>query len=137
MEIEQRLRAEGFKVTPQRIAIYNALFEFEKHPTAEMIYRSLHEKYPTISLATVYKTMEIFEKIGVIRILDVGGDSCRYDYDTYLHPHIRCSICGRVDDAEGVDMQAVFDQVHESSNYEVLNTQMIFEGICPECIHKN
>ena len=136
MDIAQKLRSEGFKVTPQRLAIYNALFDFDKHPNAEMIYRNLHTEYPTISLATVYKSMEIFEKIGVVRVLNLGGDSSRYDYEVHLHPHICCSICGRVDDVEGVDMESIFERLHENSNYEVLNTQIVFEGICPDCLQK-
>lgn len=137
MEIAQKLRGEGFKVTPQRLAIYEALYHFDDHPTAEMIYRDLHEKYPTISLATVYKTMEIFEKIGLIRILNVGGDSSRYDYDVHPHPHIRCTVCGQVDDVEGVDMAEIFQNVHHKSQYEVMNTQITFEGICPNCLAKS
>ena len=70
MDIAQKLREEGYKVTPQRIAIYNVLYAENNHPTAEMIYQSLREDHPSMSLATVYKTMEIFERIGLVRVLD-------------------------------------------------------------------
>ena len=59
MDIAQILRSEGFKVTPQRIAIYDALRGHHNHPTAEMIYHSLRPTHPSMSLATVYKTMEL------------------------------------------------------------------------------
>ena len=55
MDIAQKLREEGYKVTPQRIAIYNVLYAENNHPTAEMIYQSLREDHPSMSLATVYK----------------------------------------------------------------------------------
>ena len=74
MDIAQKLREEGYKVTPQRIAIYNVLYAENNHPTAEMIYQSLREDHPSMSLATVYKTMEIFERIGLVRVLDLGDD---------------------------------------------------------------
>ena len=80
MDIAQKLREEGYKVTPQRIAIYNVLYAENNHPTAEMIYQSLREDHPSMSLATVYKTMEIFERIGLVRFLDLGDDCSRYDY---------------------------------------------------------
>ncbi len=67
MDIAQILRSEGFKVTPQRIAIYDALRGHHNHPTAEMIYHSLRPTHPSMSLATVYKTMEIFEKLALLR----------------------------------------------------------------------
>lgn len=134
MQIAQKLRSEGFKVTPQRLAIFQALYDFDKHPNAESIYRNLHPSYPTMSLATVYKTMEIFEKIGLVRILNVGGDSCRYDYDVSPHPHIRCAVCGRIDDLKGIDIEEIHHTVHAMSDYEVLGGQISFEGICPKCL---
>ena len=72
MDIAQILRSQGFKVTPQRIAIYDALRGHHDHPTAEMLYHTLRPERPSMSLATVYKTREIFEKIGLVKILEVG-----------------------------------------------------------------
>ena len=88
MDIAQILRSEGFKVTPQRIAIYDALRGHHNHPTAEMIYHSLRPTHPSMSLATVYKTMEIFEKIGLVKVLEVGDERAHYDWDTTAHAHI-------------------------------------------------
>ena len=59
--------AKGLRVTPQRIAIYDALRGHHNHPTAEMIYHSLRPTHPSMSLATVYKTMEIFEKLALLK----------------------------------------------------------------------
>ena len=79
MDIAQILRSQGFKVTPQRIAIYDALRGHHDHPTAEMLYHTLRPEHPSMSLATVYKTMEIFEKIGLVKILEVGDERAHYD----------------------------------------------------------
>ena len=92
MDIAQILRSQGFKVTPQRIAIYDALRGHHDHPTAEMLYHTLRPEHPSMSLATVYKTMEIFEKIGLVKILEVGdrarslrlGHTSSFPYP--LHP---------------------------------------------------
>ena len=56
------LRSHGFKVTPQRLAVYDALQNTTEHPNAEMLYNMLLPRYPAMSLATVYKTMEIFDQ---------------------------------------------------------------------------
>lgn len=133
MDIAQRLRSEGFKVTPQRLAIYDALLKYDLHPTAECIYRNIHEEYPTISLATVYKTMEIFAKVGLVRILNIGNEPSRYDYDVHPHPHIRCMECGNVEDVVNMDVEEIFHKIQENSNYEVLRAEIAFEGICPRC----
>lgn len=133
MDIAQKLRSEGYKVTPQRIAIYQVLYGQNEHPTAEMIYQSLRRDHPTMSLATVYKTMEIFEKIGLVKVLDTGDDCSRYDWDTHNHPHMRCVVCKRVDDLDGMDMDDTLTKVEHLSQYKVTGQQITFEGICPEC----
>lgn len=133
MDIAQVLRNEGFKVTPQRIAIYDALTAHNIHPTAEMLYQSLRPSHPSMSLATVYKTMEIFEKIGLVKVLDVGDDCARYDWDVHMHPHIRCTVCNKVEDITGMDLQAVTSAVESNSAYTVTGQQITFEGVCPDC----
>jgi len=95
MDIAQILRSQGFKVTPQRIAIYDALRGHHDHPTAEMLYHTLRPEHPSMSLATVYKTMEIFEKIGLVKILEVGDERAHYDWDTEAHYPLRSLQQGR------------------------------------------
>ena len=136
IDIAQILRSEGFKVTPQRIAIYQALTGHHNHPTAELIYQSLRAEHPSMSLATVYKTMEIFEKIGLVKVLDVGDDCARYDWDTQNHSHIRCTVCNKVEDLMGIDSKAISKIVEEGSEYRVTGQQITFEGICPDCLRK-
>lgn len=136
MDIIEKLKSERLKVTPQRIAIYNALYGQNEHPTAEKIYRDLRESHPNMSLATVYKTMEIFERIGIVRVLDLGDDSSRYDWDVHEHPHVRCTICNRVDDLHHINMKSLSDEVARTSEYEVTGQQLAFEGICPKCRRK-
>lgn len=134
MDIAQKLRSEGFKVTPQRLVIYDALHKFENHPNAEMIYQSLKATHPSMSLATIYKTMEIFEKIRVVRVLDVGEDSHRYDYDVDNHAHIRCSCCNRIMDLHGVDIDELYQKAGDLSKFAVTGLSLSFEGLCPECL---
>lgn len=136
MDISQQLRSNGYKVTPQRVAIYKALYNYVKHPSAEMIHSYLHEKYPSISLATVYKTMEIFGKIGLVTIIDVGAGSCLYDCVTTPHPHVYCLECGKVDDILGIDLDELVNKAENISKYEIKQTQIVFQGICDKCLEK-
>ena len=89
-DITALLREKGFKVTPQRLAIYSALSGTKEHPSAEMHFNQLQPHYPTMSLATVYKTIEILRELELVQVLNTGEDSFRYDADTSNHPHIRC-----------------------------------------------
>ncbi len=127
------LRSHGFKVTPQRLAVYDALQHTTEHPNAEMLYNMLLPAYPTMSLATVYKTMEIFDRIGLVQVLNIGEDSYRYDARMENHPHIRCDVCGRVEDIMEFEDKAIMNQVAQLSNYRLSGRQLYFYGECPEC----
>jgi len=135
-EVTALLREKGFKVTPQRLAIYNVLSNTTEHPSAEMIFSKLQEFYPTMSLATVYKTIEILKEIELVQILNVGEESFRYDANTDTHPHVRCLVCNRVDDIYGVDESAYVKEISEKTAYRLSGQQFYFYGICPECQSK-
>lgn len=127
------LREKGFKVTPQRLAIYNVLSSTTEHPSAEVIFNQLQPHYPTMSLATVYKTIEILREIGLVQVLNVGEDSFRYDANTENHPHVRCLVCKRVDDIFDVDASDFMAKVAEKTAYQLTGQQFYFYGICPDC----
>jgi Fur family peroxide stress response transcriptional regulator len=127
------LREKGFKVTPQRLAIYKVLANTKANPSAEMIFNELQPHYPTMSLATVYKTVDILREIGLVQMLNAGEDSFRYDADTSLHPHVRCLRCGRVDDLHQVNTHEFVDKVSEMTDYKLTGQQFYFYGVCPAC----
>ena len=131
-ELTDVLRANGHKVTPQRIAIYEYLSQVTNHPTADTIFKKLHPRYEGLSLGTVYKTLDIFTRLSLIRALNTGEDSFRYDADTSDHQHIQCTCCGRVDDIVlgNLDIQK---KVETESGYQVQGNELYFYGICPGC----
>lgn len=132
-QLSDVLRANGYKVTPQRLAVYEALAAMKTHPNAEMLYGVLQPKYPSMSFATVYKTVEILDKINVIKILNTGEDSMRYDADISIHHHIQCRKCGSVDDLMDVDSSALVKEAEKLSGYDIEGHQFYFFGVCPRC----
>ena len=118
------LREKGFKVTPQRLAVYDALSSTKSHPNAEMLYNMLQPSYPTMSLATVYKTMDIFAELGLIQVL------------TGNHPHIRCTECNRVDDIFDFQDEGLMNGVEAKTGYQLSGRQLYFFGRCPHCQEK-
>lgn len=136
-EVTHILRENGFKVTPQRLAVYEALTRKNSHPNAEMLYKMLQPHYPTMSLATVYKTMDIFAGLGLAQVLNVGEDSYRYDAETDSHPHIRCVTCNRVDDVWDIQDELLLESVQSRTGYRLMGRQLYFFGQCPECQKKS
>ena len=127
------LRSKGFKVTPQRIAIYNALLSTKEHPKAETIYNKLLPLYPTMSLATVYKTLETLSSLNLVQVLNLNEDSFRYDADMSNHHHIRCLKCDRVDDLHNIDAMPFLSEVNEKTSYALQGHQFYFFGTCQDC----
>lgn len=137
MDIIKLLKEKGFKVTPQRIAVYEALSSTKEHPSADILYSKLQPLYPTMSLATVYKSLEVFKELNLVQELNVGEDKFRYDANVRQHPHITCLKCGKVED---VDDEMIFDlleQVKARTGYDLVSQQLYFFGQCPECKKNN
>lgn len=141
--ITRTLREAGFRATPQRIAIYLTLANTRAHPCAEIVYQKLHDEFPSLSLNTVYKTLQTFEELGLVRRLDTGEGMCRYDANTAPHTHFLCKACGRVLDIEyeGVQtMGAIRDYlvgyVRDNAGHMVCDYSLILQGYCNECLEE-
>lgn len=136
-ELTALLRQNGYKVTPQRLAVYEALANTKQHPSAEMLFGTLQPKYPSMSFATVYKTVEILNKLGLIQIINTGEDSFRYDADISEHSHVQCTVCGHVDDVPALNDRSLVVKVEEASGYSIDKHQFYFFGVCEKCRKKH
>lgn len=136
-ELTAILRENGYKVTPQRLAVYETLAATHEHPSAEMLYKTLHPKYPSMSFATVYKTVEILNRLHVIQIINTGEDSFRYDADISDHHHVQCTCCGKVEDLFNVDYSGIMAQAEKESGYKLSGHQFYFYGVCENCHKKH
>ena len=135
-EIAQILREKGLKVTPQRIAVYNMLMNTYEHPNAEMIYKTLEPTNPTMSLATVYKTLDFFKQLGLVQELNVGEPSSRYDAVVQCHPHTVCKVCGKVEDLHMEQLTEVAKKLVPDLDFDVEMEQLILYGTCGTCRKK-
>ena len=135
MNIPELLRENGLKVTPQRMAIYTMLNNTNSHPSAEEIYKTLLPENPTISLATVYKTLDCFKNSGLIQELSVGNGRSNYDADISPHQHIVCKKCNRIYDFQLDGLNSLRADAEEKTGFSVENEQITFYGICPSCLH--
>lgn len=134
LELTAILKEHGLKVTPQRLSIFKMLRNTCVHPSAETIYKALQEEHPTMSLATVYKTVDTFVQHGLIQQLNVGEDSYRYDADTSAHSHIQCTKCKLVLDLPKLaQVDSLREEVQGTTGYALSHEQLYFYGQCPAC----
>jgi Fur family peroxide stress response transcriptional regulator len=132
--LSEKLKSKNLKVTPQRLAIYHDLYNTTRHPSAENIYMALEQDYPTMSLATVYKTLDALKKADLIQELNVGEDSFRYDANTDFHAHMFCRSCKNVFDIFDIEsLDNVRAEIAIKSGFEVEREQIYFFGTCGDC----
>lgn len=131
---EDTCRRESLKLTYQRLAILHALANAKDHPGAEDIYEQVKSKVPPISFDTVYRTLALFERFGVIARVQYPDDRARYDPNTASHPHIICIYCKKIEDFHC----STFDEVkipEEIEQWGLLKSKHLeFRGICRKCL---
>ncbi|MCK4341055.1 MAG: transcriptional repressor [Phycisphaerae bacterium] len=119
--------------TRQRHVVLEELRKLTSHPTATELYEIARRRLPNISLATVYRNLELLTKIGVVRKLEFGGSEARFDGDLDQHYHVRCIYCGRVDDLHGVSAKLGGYTSRSTNGYDIIGYRLEFDGICPAC----
>lgn len=135
---EQMIRAlknSGLRLTPQRQAICRLLAESKDHPSAQMIYEQLHNEDHSLSLATVYNTLEALTEIGAVSVLGIVGsdDAVRYDGDIDPHINLACVRCQRIIDIASPTAQVLENEVARSSGFALIGSRVMYYGLCPDC----
>jgi len=133
----KRLRAQNFRVTPQRLAILTVLAASSGHPTAEMVFEQVRTDFPTTSLATIYKTVSLLKEMGEILELGFADGSNRYDGSKpFPHPHLICTQCKKIIDPDLSSLRDLTREVMEETCFHIVTHRLDFFGICPECRDK-
>jgi Fe2+ or Zn2+ uptake regulation protein len=125
------------RMTHQRELILEELGNCHSHPTADALYERIKKKLPRISLATVYRNLEILSEAGMIRKLEISGRQKRFDKEIEQHDHIFCVQCRRVDDIKFDQSRLVSLEEEQSQGYKISGCRVEFFGVCPKCQAKN
>jgi Fur family ferric uptake transcriptional regulator len=133
--IEHELRKNGYKITPQRRTIINAIIDSHEHLTPAAIHERVHRGHPSVGLVTIYRTIEILAELGLICEMHVGG-SCR----SYLmrrpsehHHHLICSDCGKVIDFTDCDLAGLERRLAAETRFKINGHLLEFLGQCRQC----
>ncbi len=119
--------------TRQRQIILETIKGLKSHPTAAELYQEVRKILPHISISTVYRTLNLLADKGEVRRMETGQGENRYDGDLTPHHHVRCVVCGRVDDAKDLPYDLLKQKYHWINGYRILQQQVDFAGICPRC----
>jgi len=132
--ILDRLRGNGHKLTPQRLAIARILARSKGHPSVEDIYQQLQGDFPTMSLATVYRNVLLIKSLGEVLELGFADGSNRYDGNKpYPHPHVVCVKCKAIIDPDLASLKDMTAEVASETGFTILSHRVDFFGICARC----
>ncbi|MGQ0794352.1 MAG: Fur family transcriptional regulator [Deltaproteobacteria bacterium] len=129
----EQCKGLGIKVTPQRIAIYRELAGTTEHPSAEVVHKKITGYYPNISLTTIYRTLETFERLGLISVVNTLYNAARYDANLEPHHHLVCVNCKKVEDFYDDSLMNLDVKNKTLGNYRVIGYSVLLNGICDDC----
>jgi len=123
-------------LTTQRKVIVEELKKLKTHPTADQFYEVMRRKTPKISIASVYRNLEVLSSTGMIAKLETSGTQNRFDGNTSMHYHLKCSKCsGFVDfNPKGSrNLSKSLDKI-KKLNVNVNDFNIVFSGLCGKCM---
>lgn len=140
-EIKLYLKSKGYKLTAQRECILNIIIENQdKHLTVDEIYKYVYDRNKTIGIATVYRTILLFEELGVISKLIFDDRIIRYELssfdDRHTHHHLICVKCNQIIEVEEDLLDELEKKVEGKYEFRILDHNLKILGICSNCIDK-
>lgn len=137
--LKDKLKETGFKITPQRRAIVEILIQHnDKHLSSEEIYDLVRENCPEIGLATVYRTMQLLDDVGVISKLNLDDGCIRYEIcldknDSHNHHHLICKNCSKIIEVKEDLLDTIENEIQKHYKFDILDHDVKFYGLCEEC----
>ena len=127
------LKQNKLKVTPQRLAICQAVFSSSDHPSAEQIFDTVREEHKNMSFATVYKTLDLLNRIGLVQELSYNGHFSRYDPKSAVHINIVCPKCMSIRDYESEKLKENWEDIISEIQGEIIGQRIDVYKLCKKC----
>jgi Fur family transcriptional regulator, peroxide stress response regulator len=133
-----KVKGRDFRLSPQRLTILSILASSEVHPTVDEIYTEVRKKFPTTSIATVYKTIAMLKELNEVLELGFPDGSNRYDGNKpYPHPHAICLNCKKILDPEISSVDTLSEEMKQKTGFFISSHRLDFFGLCLECQQKS
>ena len=132
-EYASQLRARGFRMTSQRLAILHVLRHAGTHLSPREVYLQAKQDLPTLTEPTVYRTLEFLAKNGLVRAAHTGNGHLRYEMAGNDHHHLVCRSCGDEIEVDHALLEHLYRELESTSGYVRIDSHMTFFGLCPAC----
>ena len=127
------LRARGFRMTPQRLAIMHVLYASPKHLSPAQVYEQVRETVPSVTETTVYRTLEFLSEHGLVRPIHLGSGHQVYEIREHDHHHLVCRKCGGTVEVENSLFESLYAQLEAASGFRLAGNHLSLFGLCPDC----
>ena len=127
------LRARGFRMTSQRLAILHTLRHAGTHLSPGEVYRQAKQDLPRLTEPTVYRTLEFLAQNGLVRQAQTGNGHLRYEIAGDDHHHLVCRQCGDEIQVDHALLERLYQELESTSGYMRIDSHMTFFGVCPSC----
>jgi len=132
--IASKLSELGYRLTPQRIMVLSAIEDSDDHISAEEIYAQIVVKYPNVNISTVYRTLELLKRLGLVTETDLGGGRVRYhSAEKGHHHHLVCQKCGTMIDIDESTLARLQDVLLHRYNFSARLSHVAIFGLCERC----
>ena len=128
-----QLRAQGLRMTPQRMAILHALIHSGGHLSTTQVYDSARKEFPSLTEPTVYRTLEYLAEKKILLAAHVGNGKIVYELAENQHHHLICHKCGGTVEVDHAPLELLYDQLESSTGYKLDSSHVTFFGLCPDC----
>ncbi len=136
-ETEVTLRGLGYRLTPQRLMIVEAVRNSDEHVFADDIYQSVRQRYPHINISTVYRTLELLSEIGLVTVTDLGeGKVCYHWAEKGRHHHLVCQSCGKLLGLDDSVLDSLEETLFNRYGFRAKLSHLAIFGLCKECREK-
>ncbi|WP_234122685.1 Fur family transcriptional regulator [Clostridium hydrogenum] len=136
--IKYSIEKNGCKMTVQRQKVIDVIIENQhKHLNSEEIYAIIKKDYPEMGIATIYRTMQLLEKMNIVVKFDIDEDGIRYELrdieDKHQHPHFICTNCGAVIPLKNTDVMISQNELNIKYGFKITDYSLKLYGICKKC----
>ena len=132
-QISTQIRSRGFRLTPQRLIILQVLQHSGGHLTPAEVYELARENMPSLTETTVYRTLEFLTENGFALSGHTNTSKLVYQVASHEHHHLVCRACGDEVEVPHEQLQALYQQIEQSTGYRLTSSHLTFSGLCPAC----
>jgi Fur family transcriptional regulator, ferric uptake regulator len=134
MSCYETLQERGYRLTPQRLMVLEAVHGTDKHISADEIFAQLKARYPYANVSTVYRTLELLTELGLVTKTDLGGDCARYHHrEKGHHHHLICKQCGQVIDIKESALLPLRESILKNNGFQADLSHLVLSGLCAQC----